>query len=170
MGDALRKAGDEVFRDDEKKYKDIILITDGEDHDSFPVEAAAELGDRGIRLLAIVLGDEDSGQRVPVYDEDGNKRYVMYEGQEVWTRLDAETLRKMANATPGGRYVNVSTGSIDLGDIYVKLVASGEKREVESRTIERYDEKFQTFLLPAFLLLIIEPLISERRRKKRATT
>ena len=41
IGDAIRKALDEVFDDQEKRFKDVILITDGEDHDSFPVEAAA---------------------------------------------------------------------------------------------------------------------------------
>ena len=41
IGDAVRKALDDAFDDQEKKYKDVILITDGEDHDSFPVEAAA---------------------------------------------------------------------------------------------------------------------------------
>ena len=166
IGDALRKAIDEVFRGEEKKFKDVILITDGEDHDSFPVQAAEELGVRGIRLIAIGLGDENTGRRIPVYDDLGNKRYLTYDGQEVWTRLDADALRKMANSTPGGKYINVSTGAIDLGDIYLKLIASAEKRELESKTIERYDEKFQTFLVPALLILLLEPLITERRRKR----
>jgi len=33
---------------------------------------------------------------------------------EIWTKLDADTLRKMVNATPGGKYLNVATGTIDL--------------------------------------------------------
>ena len=56
IGDAIRKALDSVFDDQQKQYKDIILITDGEDHDSFPVDAAAEAGKRGIRLIAIGIG------------------------------------------------------------------------------------------------------------------
>lgn len=168
IGDAMRKAIDEVFRDEEKKYKDLVLITDGEDHDSFPVQAAEELGAKGVRLIAIGLGDENTGRRIPLYDDLGNKRYLLHEGQEVWTRLDADTLRKMANSTPGGKYINVATGAIDLGDIYQKLIASAEKRELESKTVERYDEKFQTFLLPALMILLLEPLISERRRRNYA--
>ena len=170
IGDAIRKTIDDVFRDEEKKFKDVVLITDGEDHDSFPVQAAEELAARGIRLVAIGLGDENTGRRIPIYDEFGNKRYLMYEGQEVWTRLDADTLRKMANSTPGGKYINVATGAIDLGDIYIRLIAAAEQRELESKTIERYDEKFQTFLIPAFVILLAEPLISERRRRKHAST
>jgi len=165
IGDAVRKALDEAFDDQEKKYKDMILITDGEDHDSFPVEAAEEAGRRGVRIIAIGLGDEDQGKRIPVTDENGNMTFLKYNGQEVWSRLDAETLRKMANKTPGGRYLNVATGTIDLGDVYMKLIAGEEKREIESKTINLYEEKFQIFLAAAIFLLAAEMLVSDRRRR-----
>jgi Ca-activated chloride channel family protein len=165
IGDAVRKALDEAFDDQEKKYKDLILITDGEDHDSFPVEAAEEAGSRGVRIIAIGLGDEDQGRRIPVTDEDGRKTFLKYKGQEVWSRLDAATLRKMANKTPGGRYLNVATGTIDLGDVYMKLIAGEEKREIESKTIDLYEEKFQIFLAFAIFFLAVEMLVSDRRRK-----
>ncbi|HSG29360.1 MAG TPA: tetratricopeptide repeat protein, partial [Candidatus Krumholzibacterium sp.] len=144
----------------------LVLITDGEDHDSFPVEAAEEAGQRGVRIIAIGLGDENQGRRIPITDESGNRTFLKYEGQEVWSKLDAATLRKMANATPGGRYLNVSTGTIDLGDVYVKLIAGEEKREIESLTIKLYEEKYQIFLAIALALLLAEMIVSERRRKK----
>ncbi len=163
IGDAIRKALDEAFDDQMKKYKDIILITDGEDHDSFPVQAAEEAGKRGVRIIAIGLGDENQGSRIPVIDESGNRVFLKYKGREVWTKLDASTLRKMVNATPGGKYLNVATGTIDLGDVYMKLIAGEEKREIESRTIKLYEEKFQIFIALAFLFLAVEMVISERR-------
>jgi Ca-activated chloride channel family protein len=82
----------------------------------------------------------------------------------VWSKLDADTLRKMVNATPGGRYLNVATGMIDLGNVYLKLVAGAEKKALESKTVKRYEEKFQIFLGVAFFLLCLELLISERKR------
>jgi Ca-activated chloride channel family protein len=164
IGDAIRRAIDEAFDDQEKKYKDIILITDGEDHDSFPVEAAEEAGKRGVRIIAIGLGDEDQGKRIPVTDEKGNRTFLTYQGREVWSRLDATTLRKMVNATPGGRYLNVATGTIDLGDVYTKLIAGEEKREIESKTIKLYEEKYQIFLSLTVLLLAVEMVVGERRK------
>ncbi|MBU8922328.1 MAG: VWA domain-containing protein [Bacteroidales bacterium] len=166
IGDALRKVLDEGFDDQEKKYKDVILITDGEDHDSFPVEAAEEAGRRGVRIIAIGLGDEHQGRRIPVTDAHGNKAFLKYDGQEVWSRLDAATLRKMANVTPGGRYLNVATGAIDLGEVYVKLIAGEEKREIESLTIKLYEEKYQIFLAIALIFLVAELIVTERRRVK----
>jgi Ca-activated chloride channel family protein len=167
IGDAIRKALDEAFDDQEKKYKDIILITDGEDHDSFPLEAAEEAGRRGIRIIAVGLGDENQGKRIPVTDEKGNRTFLTYQGREVWSKLDAATLRKMVNATPGGRYLNVATGTIDLGDVYHKLIAGEEKREIESKTVRLYEEKFQIFLAFALFLLTVEMVVGDRRREKR---
>jgi len=164
IGDAIRKAMDEVFDDVEKQYKDIILITDGEDHDSFPVEAATDAGEKGIRLIAVGIGDEGQGRRIPITDESGQRTFLKYKGREVWSKLDGDTLRKMVNATPGGRYLNVATGTIDLGKVYMELVASAEKKELESTTVQRFEEKFQIFLGLMFTLLCMEVLINERRR------
>ncbi len=167
IGDALRMLIDDVFDDQAKEYKDIILITDGEDHDSFPVEAAKKVGERGIRLIAIGLGDENEGKRIPVINEKGEKTFLKYNGKEVWSRLDADTLRKMVNVTPGGKYFNVATGTIDLGTVYRQLIAGAEKKELKSETIKRYEEKFQIFLSLAFFLLCLEFVISGRKRKGR---
>ncbi len=164
IGDALRKVTNEVFDSQEKEFKDIILITDGEDHDSFPVEAAEKAGERGVRIIAIGLGDENEGRRIPVRDKNGNISFRKYKGREIWSRLDADTLRKMVNATPGGKYLNVSTGTIDLGNVYMKLIVTAEKKKLESETIKRYEEKFQIFLAIAFILLCIETLISDRKQ------
>ncbi len=164
IGDALRKCLNEVFDDRHKEHKDIILITDGEDHDSFPLEAAREAGERGVRIIAIGIGDEEQGRRIPIRDESGQRVFLKYKGQEVWSKLDAETLRKMVNATPGGRYLNVATGAIDLGEVYADLIASADKKALESRTVKRYEEKFQLFLGLAFTLLCVEMLLSERKR------
>ena len=165
IGDALRKVMTDVFDDQAKEYKDIILITDGEDHDSFPIEAAKRVGERGIRLIAIGIGDESEGKRIPITNENGHKTFMKYKGQEVWSKLDADTLRKMVNATPGGRYLNVATGTIDLGQVYLQLVASAEKKALESETIKRYEEKFQIFLALGFFLLCLEMIISEHKRE-----
>lgn len=166
IGDAIRRGLDDVFDDQEKRYKDIVLITDGEDHDSFPVDAASEAGSRGIRIIAIGLGDENTGRRIPITDESGRRAFVTYEGQEVWTKLDADTLREMANATPGGRYINVATGAMDFGEIYLTLIADAEKKILEAETVELYEEKFQIFLGFAFIILLFEILLSDRRRRK----
>jgi Ca-activated chloride channel family protein len=165
IGDAIRKATEEVFDRQSREYKDIILITDGEDHDSFPIQAAEKAATEGIRIIAIGLGDEAEGSRIPITGADGRQTFLKYEGAEVWSKLDADTLRKVVYATDGGKYLSVEPGTtLDLGEIYTKLIDSAEKRELESVTMMRYDEKFQIFLALGIGLIICEALISERKK------
>ena len=188
IGDALRLVLDQMLDAQEKKYKDIVLITDGEDHESFPIEAAKAAAEKGVRLFIIGLGDENEGKRIPVVDASGRRTFMRYEGKEIWSRLDEQRIRVLKEAyrllyrndlslehaiaalqemeleAPGSRYLNVATGTIDLGEVYMQLIGSAEKKEQEEETIEKYEEKFQVFIGICFLLLCIEALISERRR------
>lgn len=164
IGDAIRKATEEVFDKQSRQYKDLILITDGEDHDSFPVEAAKKAGEEGIRIIAIGLGDDATGSRIPITGPKGEKTFLKYKGQEVWSKLDSDMLRQVAYATNGG-YLSVTPGTMmDLGQIYENQIASAEKRELESMTMMKYDEKFQIFIALAIGLLFGEVLIGERKR------
>jgi Ca-activated chloride channel family protein len=165
IGDAIRKATEEVFDKQSREYKDLILITDGEDHDSFPVEAAQKAAQQGIRIIAIGIGDEKEGSRIPITGPDGQTTFLKYQGQEVWSKLDADTLRKVAAATQGGRYIGVEPGTtLDLGEIYKQLIESAQKRQLESATMITYDERFQIFIAIAIILLVSEVLISERKK------
>ena len=164
IGDAIRKAADEVFDKQSREFKDLILITDGEDHDSFPVEAAKKAAEEGIRIIAVGLGDDATGSRIPITGPNGEKTFLKYKGQEVWSKLDSDMLREVAYAT-NGAHLSVSPGmDMDLGKIYNDLIASAEKRELESVTMMKYDEKFQIFIALAIVLLIGEVLIGERKR------
>jgi Ca-activated chloride channel family protein len=165
IGDAIRKAADEVFDKKSREYKDIILITDGEDHDSFPVRAAEKAAVDGIRIIAIGLGDEDQGSRIPITGPSGEKTFLKYQGQEVWSKVDGDMLRELVYATDGGRYLSVEPGTtLDLGRIYESLIASAEKRQLESTTMLKYDEKFHIFVALGLVLIICEAFINERRK------
>lgn len=167
IGDAIRTVLDRIFDSQQKQFRDIILITDGEDHESFPIQAAETAGDKGVRLLVVGLGDEKEGHRIPVNEGPGQTAFLKYQGQEVWSRLDASTLRQMAKATPGGKYLPVATGTIDLGEVYRDLIAAADKKKYETETIKRYEEKFQIFLALAIVLLVMEGLIGERKKQPR---
>jgi Ca-activated chloride channel family protein len=165
IGDAIRKAAEDVFDRQSREYKDIILITDGEDHDSFPIQAAEKAAQEGIRIIAIGLGDENTGCRIPITGSNGEKTFLKYKGQEVWSKLDADTLRKIVYVTNGGKYLSVEPGTtLDLGQIYEGLIASAQKRELESTTMLKYDERFQIFLALGLVLIVWEYLTSERKR------
>lgn len=167
IGDAIRKVSSDVFDPLEKRYKDLILITDGEDQESFPVEAASAAGLQGVRIIAIGLGDEIGGSRIPVPDSSGNILFLKENGNEVWTRLQPDILREIALATPGGKYLNASTGVFDLGEIYLELIRNREGRDLGQVEITRYREQFQLFLLVVMALLLIEAFLGDEKRTVR---
>jgi len=168
IGDAIRKATDEVFDKQSREFKDIILITDGEEHvgdESFAEQAAAKAAEDGIRIIAIGLGDDQQGSRIPITGPNGEKTFLKYNGEEVWSRLDSDLLMKIVYATDGGKYLSVNPGTtMDLGKIYTDVIASAQKRELESATMIRYDERFQIFLALGLILLIFETLTSECKK------
>jgi Ca-activated chloride channel homolog len=165
IGDAIRKATNEVFDKQSREFKDIILITDGEDHDSFPVQAAEKAATEGIRIIAVGLGDENQGSRIPITGPNGEKTFLKYKGQEVWSKLGGDMLREVVSKTKGGKYLAVEPGTtMDLGQIYTELIQSAEKHELESVSMIKYDEKFQIFIALGLILIISEALISERRK------
>ena len=164
IGDALRTVRDQVFDDRTVEYRDVLLISDGGDHDSFPAAAAEELGQRGVRLLAVGLGDDSAGQPIPLEGgtADGHPAYVEHEGQMVLSQLDADLLRAIAGATPGGRYIHVATGNVDLGRLYQELIASASGRLLATESVELVRERFQTFIAISLLLLALAVVLPDR--------
>jgi len=168
IGDALRKSIDEVFDKQSREYKDVILFTDGEEHEgynSFAMRAAQKASENGIRILVIGMGDDVQGGRIPIVSEYGSKSFLEYDGEHVWTKLNENMLVEIANSCRDGKYLPVKPGyQFDFMDIYNTFSLQAERREIGSVTMTKYDEKFQILLAFGLILLICEVLISERKK------
>ena len=146
----------------------MLLITDGGDHDSFPVEAAEALGQSGARILAIGLGDDTAGQPIPDQQQSGSAgAYVEHDGKMVLSALDADLLRAVAGATPAGRYVHWATGNLDLGRLYREMIAAAPGRLLEAEALELINERFQIFVGVALLLFAVAAAVPDRFRLPR---
>lgn len=161
IGDAIRLAIDS-FVDQVKGYKTIIVLTDGEDQDSYPVEAARKAFDeRGIRTYAIGLGDASQGQRIPV-EKDGQRVFLQHEGQEVWSKMNPQSLRDVAEAGHGA-YIPAGTRQVDMGQLFTQRISTADQREFETAHVPQHHVQFQWFAGAALLLLLIESLMTDRR-------
>lgn len=164
VGQAIR-TGTAVFQEKERKYKAIILITDGEDHRSDPLAAAGEAARSGVRIYTIGVGSP-GGTPIPIRDEGG--ALIEYkkdrQGQTVLSRLDEVTLQRIARET-GGRYYRATTGEMELERILEEL-ESMEKKELASQEYDLREDRYQYFLLATVILLSAEAALGDRRRKK----
>ena len=153
IGDAVRKAV-AAFGVNRGTSRIMLLITDGEDHDSYPLDAVRDAVAAGVRVVAIGFGSEagseilvtdpDSGARRPLTDRDGNL---------VRSRLDGDLLRRIALESEGV-YVPAGTSAVDLDSIVeawvAPLVTDASARVVRRSPVEHY----RWFVLGALLCLV----------------
>jgi len=163
IGDAIRRTMNMVFTGDDRAefaHRDIILITDGEDQESLPVQAAQAAGEKGVRIIALGIGSRD-GSLVPA--DPNNPRGS---NQQVRSSLQSASLTQITAATTGGVYLEVGTGTIDLATVYRDLIASAEQRTIETARTTQYQERFVVLLWIAFGLLCLEMLLIPTRTRR----
>lgn len=134
--------------------RSILLITDGEDQDSFPLEAAKDAAQRGIRILAIGFGDE-AGSEITLTDKKTGVRSTLRDrdGHVVKSRLDGDLLREMAMLTEGA-YIPAGTGVLDLESIFDRHIASLTRGQLDGRGRSVRNDAFQWAVLLGLLCLV----------------
>nr|WP_294903838.1 VWA domain-containing protein [uncultured Lacibacter sp.] len=158
IGEALRLAA-ESFPQESKRYKIVVLITDGEDHDEAAENMARQLKDRGILLLSIGLGTEEGS---PITDPETKEFKKDNLGQTVVSKLNEPLLRKLASVN-GGLYGNLENTDAMLEEV-TAVINQLEKKGVEGEVSNtNYNNFFIWFLAVALLLLIAELFIHERK-------
>lgn len=159
VSDAIKKAS-ESFSNDEGKNRAIILITDGENHDSEAIQAAEEAGKNGIMINTIGIGSEN-GVPIPLIENGIVKGYRKdKQGQTVITKLNTNLLKTIASKA-NGVFVQASQADIGLGAVLDKI-GELDKVQLENKMYTDYEDQFQWFLGLSLVLFFIEFLISER--------
>ena len=148
-----------AFNPKEKTYKSIILISDGEDHDDDAIKIAGELGKEGIMINTIGIG---SPQGAPIMDPETNAYKTDDKGNTVITKLNEDELRSIAKNGNGSYQLYSSTDEV-ANNIKNKLSGISQAT-ISDSSFEAFKQYFQYFLAAAFLLLVIEFFISEKRK------
>ena len=150
--------------EEQPSYADILIITDGEDHDSYPTHAARTADSLGVGVFAIGLGSLE-GATVPD-DRPGvaSGAVMTYKGETVRSKLQGSTLTDMVSAISRGGYLPAATHHFDLTDFYAELMRKGDRRLVSDERIE-WTEIYQPFCLLAMALLALAWLIPLRAKR-----
>ena len=162
LGAAIRSAV-KSFDPKERKYKALVLVTDGEDHGRDLDSAVREAKEQGVRVFAVGIGSE-KGEPIPQRSAAGEVRDYKRsrDGEVVMTRLDAATLRKICDDT-GGRYFDGNAGGLALDRLYGEI-SGMEQKEQKGGIAVQYEDRYGYFAAAAFLLLAVESMLAERRR------
>lgn len=160
VGDSIRTASKMLSRYPGRKG--MILLTDGEDHHSDPLSAAKEAAAAGISIFAVGIGKPE-GDVIPVLGPSGTVTDYKKDkqGRTVVSRLGESDLIQIAAET-GGAYVRYSGPEAAVSEIS-KLIKDMEKAKWKGRSRAGYKNRFQIPLTIAWLLLLVEFIMTERR-------
>src|SRR4051812_28884913 len=158
LGDAIDMASNS-FLTKSNAHKAMVIFTDGEDQESKPIEAAKRAHEAiGVRIFTVGLGDMTQGSRIPVGGEE-RKQYLTHDGEQVWTKQNGEILRQIASTTDGA-YIPAGTKQGNMSDVYHSYIGRVEQTNFETARVNQYEARFQWFLLPALILLLLEVTIT----------
>lgn len=164
LGTDLGRALDEGFLAMEKndRRKIMILLTDGEDLEKTGIDTARKLGDQGVVVFSVGVGTRP-GSPIQMTNAQGIVEWLRdSQGRMVQSHLDEEVLRALAQVTQGS---------------YQPLGPVGEGMRRIQRQLENTPalfrhqpqrqlgiDRFHLFLACVVALLVLESLISTRRK------
>jgi Ca-activated chloride channel family protein len=154
-----------AFPDDNQKYKAIILISDGEDHEQNIEAAAKRAAEENVLIYTLGVGTL-KGATIPVYDKNGNMVDYMRDSNDrvITTVLQENTLKELAEAT-NGRYYRLGASRNPIEAIYDHIL-HGDRQEYQTHEFARYRELYLVFASLALLLLILVFALPETRLKR----
>lgn len=158
IADALRMCYSS-FNPTEKKYKAVILISDGEDHDEGAISQAQQMGEDGIAINTVGLG---SPQGATIFDELTNQPKTDNAGNIVVTRLNEDELKKIAEK--GNGIYSLYNNTDELVNRLDTQLNSMEKHTVTEDSLINYEYYFPWFLALTLILLVVELFVSERKK------
>jgi len=155
LGRALTEA--ELAFAPNRNRKLVIILTDGEDLEAGGVDTAKKLARQGLVVHTVGVGTP-AGGTITVINDVGAADTLKSGGTEVLSRLDEDTLTKVAEAT-NGRYVRLGQAGEGMEALRLAIQAGTDATGSARRGVPREE----WFLALALLLLVAESLLSTRR-------
>ncbi|MEO8820548.1 MAG: VWA domain-containing protein, partial [Ginsengibacter sp.] len=161
ISDALKMC-DASFDPNDKTFKSVLLISDGEDHDDNAIKAAKDLAKEGIMVNTIGIG---SPQGAPIMDPATGQYKKDDKGETVITKLNEKEMSDIAKAGHGIYQLYTNTDAV-ASNIKRQLANIGKETSTSDSSYISFQQYFQYFLGAAFLLLLIEFFTSEKKKMK----
>ena len=158
IGDALLLCNRSLSTQD-KKYKSILLISDGEDQEEEAITTAKELKEKGVVINTVGVGSPGGS---PITDLTTGEYKRDDQGNVVVTKLNEAALKDIAAQTNGSYLLLNEAG--DAANKITEQLRGMEKKQITDSTLTNYTSFFWLFVVMAMVLLIIELLISEKKR------
>lgn len=158
IGEALQKSN-LAFQEESKRFKTIILITDGETHDQNAIQQATELGKKGVMINTVGIGSEGGASIVDTVS-GGLKKDLS--GNVVVSKLNEALLKEIATITRG-EYVRLEN-TVDGSTALAQHLAGIEKTALGDLSQLSYTSFYLWLAWPLFFLLVAELFTPDKKK------
>jgi|688.fasta_scaffold09239_3 Ca-activated chloride channel family protein len=162
IGDAIEMAR-KSFNNKETKYKSLVIISDGEDHDEKAKDQVKQALDEGIMISTIGIGSPEGSV---IWDDEMKQNKRDEQGNEVISKLNEASLQTIAQEGQG-IYVKLQNTE-SAAETIAEQINSSEQKNFGDMMFSDFNSYFQYFLIITFVLLLLEYLITERKKLKLA--
>jgi Ca-activated chloride channel homolog len=142
----------------DKKFKSVIVITDGEDHEEGAIDAAKNLVSTGAMVNTIGMG---TAEGAPIVEEGSTEYKKDAQGNTIISRLNEAELQQIAAAGKGLYQLYSSTDEV-VNNLVAQVESIGEK-ELTDKASLTYQTFFQWLIGVVILILLTETFIPERK-------
>ncbi|NHZ87375.1 MAG: VWA domain-containing protein [Planctomycetia bacterium] len=161
---AALKTSIAAFPDESKKYKVLVLVTDGEDHEGEAIAIAEKASKTGIVINTVGVGSA-TGSLIPIGKDGQIDEYKRdKKGQLITTVLNETILRDIAKAG-NGIFIRIDNQTNSSEKLNNELNAM-DKKTFSMHEYSEYEDRYQIFAIFSLIFAIIAFIIPTNRRKK----
>ncbi len=159
IGDAIDMAM-QSYSKQERKYKALVIISDGEDHDEQAIQKTKDAAETGVTVHTVGIG---SAQGATLYDPVTKSVKLDESGNPVISKLNEDELKSIASAGHGT--YNLLQNTDDVANKLMNELDGMEQKSLGSVVFTDYTSYFQYFLIIGFIALLIEWLLPGVKKK-----
>lgn len=148
-----------AFNTADRRFKAVVLISDGEDHDEAAVATAKELAEQGMMINTVGVGSPGGSY---ILDPVSGENKLDETGSPVVSRLNEEELKSLADNTRGV-YVRLQSSEDAVQAVKAQL-SQIETRAYDDVSLMNFKTYYWWFAGGMLLLLLVENFIPERKR------
>ena len=149
-----------VFNAEERRFKSVILISDGEDHDEQALQTAKDLAEEGVMINTIGIGSPEGSSIPDPLTGDFKKDE---QGNTIISILNETELKEIAGAT-NGVYIRLQSSEEAVRELKSQL-SQIEKKAFTDVSQMNYTTYYMWLALIMLALLVVETFIKETKKQ-----
>ena len=155
----------ESFSNEIDKFKVMLLISDGEDHDDQAVNIASKASNTGFIINTVGVGSKN-GSLIPIKNDKDQKAGYKRDGKgNLITSIPNETVLKEIATAGGGTYFWFANSADSYKEIAI-AIENMEKKTISTHEFSEYEDRYQIIALSSLLCYFIGFVIPTRKKHK----